>query len=57
VAIPKGYLQWVAKLFDPTRIDEKPEALRGVRVLDLSVSYFGPASADFLGELGRHGIV
>jgi crotonobetainyl-CoA:carnitine CoA-transferase CaiB-like acyl-CoA transferase len=52
VAIPKDYFEWAAKLFDPTRIHEKPEALRGIRVLDLSVIYFGPATADFLGELG-----
>ncbi|MEK7362332.1 MAG: CoA transferase, partial [candidate division NC10 bacterium] len=31
---------------------EKPEALHGIRVLDLSVIIFGPATADFLGELG-----
>jgi len=52
VAIPKDYVEWAAKLFDPTRIHEKPEALRGIRVLGLSVIYFGPATADFLGELG-----
>src|ERR1700675_3869982 len=52
MAIPRGYFEWAAKLFDPTRIHEKPEALRGIRVLDLSVIYFGPATADFLGELG-----
>lgn len=52
MAIPKDYFEWAAKLFDPTRIHEKPEALRGIRVLDLSVLYFGPATADFLGELG-----
>ena len=51
MAIPKDYFEWAAKLFDPTRIHEKPEALRGIRVLDLSVIYFGPATADFLGEL------
>jgi len=52
MAIRKDYFEWAAKLFDPTRIHEKPEALRGIRVLDLSVIYFGPATADFLGELG-----
>ncbi|MEK6529732.1 MAG: CoA transferase, partial [candidate division NC10 bacterium] len=31
---------------------EKPEALHGIRVLDLSVIIFGPATGDFLGELG-----
>jgi crotonobetainyl-CoA:carnitine CoA-transferase CaiB-like acyl-CoA transferase len=29
-----------------------PEALRGTRVLDLSVIIFGPATAGFLGDLG-----
>jgi crotonobetainyl-CoA:carnitine CoA-transferase CaiB-like acyl-CoA transferase len=52
MAIPKDYFAWAAREFDPTRIHEKPEALRGIRVLDLSVIYFGPATADFLGELG-----
>ncbi len=52
MAIRKDYFEWAAREFDPARIHEKPEALRGIRVLDLSVIYFGPATADFLGELG-----
>ncbi len=47
-----SYFDWAQRLFDPARIHEKPEALRGIRVLDLSVLIFGPATADFLGELG-----
>ena len=47
-----SYFKWAAQLFDPARIHEKPEALQGIRVLDLSVIIFGPATADFLGELG-----
>jgi len=47
-----SYFDWVRTLFDPARIHEKPEALRGIRVLDLSMLIFGPATADFLGELG-----
>ncbi len=50
MAIPRDYFEWAAREFDPTRIHEKPEALKGIRVLDLSVIYFGPATADFLGE-------
>lgn len=46
------YFEWAARLFDPARTHEKPEALRGIRVLDLSVIILGPATADFLGELG-----
>jgi crotonobetainyl-CoA:carnitine CoA-transferase CaiB-like acyl-CoA transferase len=50
--VSEPYLDWAARLFDPARLHEKPEALRGLRVLDLSVIIFGPATADFLGELG-----
>lgn len=46
------YFAWTAEAFDLARLHAKPEALRGVRVLDLSVIIFGPATADFLGELG-----
>jgi crotonobetainyl-CoA:carnitine CoA-transferase CaiB-like acyl-CoA transferase len=48
----QAYAEWAAALFDPSTRHAKPEALRGVRVLDLSVIIFGPATADFLGELG-----
>jgi len=52
VSDAEGYADWAARLFDPARLHVKPEALRGIRVLDLSVIIFGPATADFLGELG-----
>jgi crotonobetainyl-CoA:carnitine CoA-transferase CaiB-like acyl-CoA transferase len=48
----ESYFDWTAKLFDRARIFEKPEALRGIRVLDMSLIIFGPATADYLGELG-----
>ena len=48
----ENYFDWAARLFDPALIPGKPEALRGIRVLDISVIIFGPATADFLGELG-----
>ncbi len=41
MAIPRDYFEWAAREFDPARIHEKPEALEGIRVLDLSVIYFG----------------
>ncbi|HSB69460.1 MAG TPA: CoA transferase [Candidatus Methylomirabilis sp.] len=50
--MPESYFDWTARLFDRSRIFEKPEALRGIRVLDLSIIIFGPATADYLGELG-----
>jgi crotonobetainyl-CoA:carnitine CoA-transferase CaiB-like acyl-CoA transferase len=48
----ESYFDWAARLFDPAGLAAKPEALRGIRVLDISVIIFGPATADFLGELG-----
>ncbi len=49
---PESYFDWTARLFDRARIFEKSEALRGIRVLDLSIIIFGPATADYLGEMG-----
>jgi crotonobetainyl-CoA:carnitine CoA-transferase CaiB-like acyl-CoA transferase len=50
--VAESYFEWAARLFDPAALHRKPEALRGIRVLDISVIIFGPATADFLGELG-----
>jgi crotonobetainyl-CoA:carnitine CoA-transferase CaiB-like acyl-CoA transferase len=46
------YFRWTAELFDRTKIFDKPEALKGVRVLELTTLILGPATADFLGEFG-----
>ncbi|MBI2469159.1 MAG: CoA transferase, partial [Candidatus Rokubacteria bacterium] len=46
------YFRWTAELFDRKRIFDKPEALKGVRVLELTTLILGPATADFLGEFG-----
>ena len=48
----ESYFDWTAKLFDRRQISGKPEALKGIRVLDLSLIIFGPATADYLGEMG-----
>ncbi len=48
----ESHFDWTARLFDQARVFEKPEALRGIRVLDMSIIIFGPATADYLGELG-----
>ncbi len=48
----ESYFDWTARLFDRARLFEKPEALRGIRILDLSIIIFGPATADYLGEMG-----
>ncbi len=47
-----SYFQWTAEAFDPTKIFEKPEALQGVRVVELCTLILGPCTADYLGEFG-----
>ena len=49
---PQSYFDWTAQLFDRSKIFDKPEALRGIRVLELTTLVLGPTTADFLGELG-----
>ena len=48
----EDYFDFTKKLFDPNEIPEKPEALKGIRVLDLSHMIFGPTAAKFLGQYG-----
>lgn len=48
----KPYFDWAAEAFDPSRIFEKPEALRGVRVVELCTLILGPCTSDYLGEFG-----
>ncbi len=48
----ESYFDWTRKLFDRARIFDKPEALRGIRVLELATLILGPTTADFLGEFG-----
>ena len=48
----EDYFDFTKKLFDPKEIPEKPEALKGIRVLDLSHMIFGPTAAKFLGQYG-----
>ena len=48
----KAYFDWTRELFDRAKIFDKPEALRGIRVLELTTLVLGPTTADFLGEFG-----
>jgi crotonobetainyl-CoA:carnitine CoA-transferase CaiB-like acyl-CoA transferase len=50
--VTESYFDWTAKLFDRSRVFDKPEALRGIRVLELTTLVLGPTTADFLGEFG-----
>ena len=47
-----NYFEWVEELFDSEKIFERPEALEGVRVLDLTVVLFGPEAGSLLAEFG-----
>jgi CoA:oxalate CoA-transferase len=46
------YFNFTDKLFAPQEINKKAEALKGIRVLDLSHMIFGPTAAKFLGQYG-----
>jgi crotonobetainyl-CoA:carnitine CoA-transferase CaiB-like acyl-CoA transferase len=48
----QSYFEWAAELFERSRIFDKPEALKGVRVLELTTLILGPSTTDFLGEFG-----
>lgn len=46
------YFRCSAALFDPAAINEKPEALEGIRVLDFTHVIFGPTVTRILGDYG-----
>jgi crotonobetainyl-CoA:carnitine CoA-transferase CaiB-like acyl-CoA transferase len=48
----QDYFQWTEDLFDPENVFFKPEALKGVRVLELCTRVFGPVTADLLADFG-----
>ena len=49
---PGSFRAFAARAFDPAAIPGKPEALAGVRVLEVATRIFGPATADYLGLFG-----
>lgn len=46
------YFTWTKDLFSKDKINEKPETLKGVRVIELATRIYGPATADYLAEFG-----
>ncbi len=48
----EDYFGFTNKLFAPQDTDKKAEALKGIRVLDLSHMIFGPTAAKFLAQYG-----
>lgn len=48
----EDYAKFMEELFSPEQTTDKPEALEGIRVLDLSHMIFGPTAARILGAFG-----
>ena len=48
----RDYFEWTEELFSPGKEFEKPEALEGIRVLDLTMVIHGPETASLLAEFG-----
>ncbi|MFO7570886.1 MAG: CoA transferase [Smithellaceae bacterium] len=48
----EDYFSYTAKLFNPAEAGQKPEALKGIRVLDFSHVIFGPIAARMLADYG-----
>lgn len=48
----EDYFAFTKKLFDPNKVQEKPEVLKGIRVLDLSHMIYGPTAARVLATFG-----
>jgi crotonobetainyl-CoA:carnitine CoA-transferase CaiB-like acyl-CoA transferase len=48
----EDYFSYTEKLFNPAEASAKPEALKGIRVLDFSHVIFGPIAARLLADYG-----
>lgn len=48
----EDYFSYTAKLFNPDEASQKPEALKGIRVMDFSHVIFGPIAARLLADYG-----
>jgi crotonobetainyl-CoA:carnitine CoA-transferase CaiB-like acyl-CoA transferase len=48
----RGFREFAEAAFSLAGVAGKPEALKGIRVLELATRIFGPATTDYLGEFG-----
>ncbi|HET58715.1 MAG TPA: CoA transferase [Deltaproteobacteria bacterium] len=48
----KDFFSYTSELFDPSRVKDKPEALKGIRVIDFTHVIFGPTASRVLGTYG-----
>jgi crotonobetainyl-CoA:carnitine CoA-transferase CaiB-like acyl-CoA transferase len=46
------YFDSTKKIFDPAKVNEKPEVFKGLRVLDFTHVVYGPTAAKILGQYG-----
>jgi crotonobetainyl-CoA:carnitine CoA-transferase CaiB-like acyl-CoA transferase len=51
-ATPADFFAWSRALFDPAKTFDKPEALRGLKVIDLGTIFLGPTTTTYLAEYG-----
>ncbi|BAT71207.1 formyl-CoA transferase [Thermosulfidibacter takaii ABI70S6] len=47
-----AYQDLIKEIFSPEKLFEKPEVLKGVRILDVTAVVLGPAAVDYLAEFG-----
>ncbi|MFQ5520672.1 MAG: CaiB/BaiF CoA transferase family protein, partial [Candidatus Methylomirabilia bacterium] len=50
--MPDSYFEWSREAFRLDRVFAKPEALRGLRILELATLVLGPVTPSFLAEFG-----
>ena len=48
----EDYFSYTAKLFNPSETNQKPEVLKGIRVLDFSHVIFGPTATRIMANYG-----
>jgi CoA:oxalate CoA-transferase len=48
----ENYFDYTKKIFDPAKVNEKPEVFKGLRVLDFTHVVYGPTAAKILGQYG-----
>lgn len=48
----EDYFAWTDRLFDLGQLFAKPEALEGIRVVEVATLIMGPSNADYLAEFG-----
>jgi len=48
----ESYRDYLKRIYDPGRLFDKPEPLKGIRVLEVGYVHLGPAACEFLAQFG-----